>query len=485
MCGVRTAWAVLAVFPLSAGCLTGAPQAPGADAGRETGSVADVATVDVGTDAGAGVDAGVDAAADVDPGPIDAAVDAATTSDGGADGATGLEKTDPYPQVTFPAENPYTESKALLGKVLFWDEQLGSKNNQACGSCHRASAGGSDPRAAEPQSLGAGPDKTFGTADDVHGGRGIPRCDSAGQPISQPPYGLGPQVTTRKPPTTFDAMFADELFWDGRARTQFVDPVSGAVAIAKGGALESQAAGPPVNNVEMSCEGYTWRDIETKLVTAKPLAVAKNVPKAMADFIGSKTYPQLFMQVYGSSEITARKILFAIATYERTLTSSNTAWDLFNAGQMRALTADQQQGLALFNTKARCNKCHAAPLFTDNKFHNIGINDPTLDPGRSAITGNAEDLGKMKTPTLRNVGLRAAGGMTHGGAGNGATMDLVMNDYNMGGLFTNNLDPEMEMLNLTQDEIDKVINFMVNGLTDPRVSNQVPPFDSPKLSTDP
>jgi cytochrome c peroxidase len=491
---------LLALAPLWNGCGPGgATGLPSADAALESGSEADRASDDslhkdgpASDQAAETVDAGADAGADTTTHPGDVAPDSPMEADGGAtdgpgseDGPTGLEKTDAYPPVVFPPENPYSDSKALLGKVLFWEEQLGSKNNQACGSCHRASAGGSDPRASEPQSLGAGPDQVFDTPDDVHGGRGIPRCDSAGQPVSAPPYGLAPQVTVRKPPTAFDAMFADELFWDGRARTQFVDPVTGAVAIAQGGALESQAAGPPVSSVEMSCEGYTWRHIETKLVSAKPLAFAKSIPKAMTDFIGTKTYPQLFAQVYGSSEITARKILFAIATYERTLTSNTAAWDLFNAGQTRALSADQQAGLALFNTKARCNKCHMAPLFTDNKFHNIGLNDPTLDPGRSAISGNPADLGKMRTPTLRNVGLRAAGGMMHSGAGNGATMDLVMNTYNMGGLFKNNLDEEMLMLNLTQDEVDKLINFMVNGLTDPRVINRVPPFDSPKLSTEP
>ena len=369
--------------------------------------------------------------------------------------------------------------------MLFWEEQIGSQNNQACGTCHRASAGGSDPRSSEPASLGAGPDNVFGTADDVQGSVGIPRCNSAGQPVSFPPYGLMPQVTGRKAPSAFDAMFANELFWDGRAGTEFVDPVTGSVAIPQGGALESQAAGPPVNNVEMSCEGYTWRAIETKLVTARPLAFARNIPRAMADFIGTKTYPQLFTQVYGSSQITARKLLFAIATYERTLTSNNTAWDLFNAGQTRALTSDQQEGLALFNTKALCHKCHMAPLFTDNKFHNIGINDPTLDPGRSAITGKPEDLGKMRTPTLRNVGLRAPDGMMHSGAGNGATMDLVMSTYKMGGMFRTNIDEEMKVLELSQDEMDKIVNFMINGLTDPRVLNRLPPFDSPKLSTEP
>jgi cytochrome c peroxidase len=494
MGSMRRVSAALAVTALWAGCQSGAvAPVPGADAALESGAGADGTPDDSPQDDAPGaVDAGSDAAADTTSHPADAADGAAdagappadASADAG-DAATGLEKTDAYPPVVYPAENPYSDVKALLGKVLFWEEQLGSKNNQACGTCHRASAGGSDPRASEPQSLGAGPDKTFGTDDDVHGGRGIPRCDSAGQPISQPPYGLAPQVTVRKPPTAFDAMFADELFWDGRARSEFVDPVTGAIAIARGGALESQAAGPPVNNVEMSCEGYTWRDIETKLVTAKPLAVARNVPKAMADFIGSKTYPQLFMQVYGAEEITARKILFAIATYERTLVSNNTAWDVFNGGQMRALNANQQAGLALFNTKARCNKCHPAPLFTDNKFHNIGLNDPMLDPGRSAISGKPEDLGRMRTPTLRNVGLRAPGGMMHSGAGNGANMDAVMNTYNMGGLFKNNIDEEMQMLNLTQDETDKLIDFMVGGLTDPRVQSQLPPFDSPKLSTEP
>jgi hypothetical protein len=91
----------------------------------------------------------------------------------------------------------------------------------------------------------------------------------------------------------------------------------------------------------------------------------------------------------------------------------------------------------------------------------------------------------MRTPTLRNVGLRAPGGMRHSGTGHGATMDLVMSTYKMGGMFRENLDEEMQMVDLSQDEIDKIIDFMVNGLTDPRVLNQVPPFDSPKLSTDP
>ena len=106
--------------------------------------------------------------------------------DAGADveaGVTGLEQVAPYPQVVFPPENqPLAKDadkdlKSVLGKILFWEEQIGGNNAQACGSCHRSSpGGGSDPRASEPESLGVGPDGITGTPDDVHGGRGIPRC---------------------------------------------------------------------------------------------------------------------------------------------------------------------------------------------------------------------------------------------------------------------------------------------------------------------
>ena len=400
---------------------------------------------------------------------------------------TGLERSDPYPAVLYPIENPFSSEKAMLGKILFWEEQLSSNDTVACGTCHRPEAGGSDPRASEPSSLGAGPNGISGDADDVHGARGVPRCDAKGAPKVDAVYGLGVQVTTRKPPSYLDAMFFDNLFWDGRAVGEFLDPVTSAPVIAKGAALESQAVAPLMNPVEMSCEGYAWSDLESKLARVKPLALANRLPSAMSEAIAlHPSYPDLFEWAYGTREITARKVAFAIATHERQLTSSETPWDHFNAGDTTALTEDQRAGLVIFNLKGNCNKCHVPPLFSDGKFHNIGFVDPTLDPGRSAVTQVTTDLGRMKTPSLRNVGLRAGGGLMHNGTFNGATLESVLIIYNQGGgNDRNNIDPLMDRLNLTENESNSLRDFLENALTDSRVRNATAPFDRPKLSTEP
>ncbi len=432
-----------------------------------------------GADAGAGASAGADAGS---PAGAGAGGDNSVPDPGFV---TGLEKTDPYPQAAYPEENPYSPEKALLGKILFWEEQLSSHDTHACGTCHQPGAGGSDPRAPLEASLGAGPNGIFGDADDARGSPGVVRCDSAGASKPDPVYGLNAQVTPRKAPSALDAWFFEELFWDGRASSTFVDPVTGAVAIASGGALESQAAGPPLSSVEMSCEGYSWTAIESKLAAATPLELASQIPAAMSDALSQHpSYPALFQWVFGTPEVSARRILFAIATYERQLRSDQTAWDRFNAGDSSALTPDQQAGLAVFNVKARCATCHVPPLFTDNQFHNIGARAPALDPGRASISGDAADLGKMKTPSLRNVGLRAAGGLLHFGTGSGATLRSVLGVYRQGGLDHEHIDPEIQTLNMPDFEFEQLLEFVQNGLTDPRALAELPPFDRPRLGSE-
>ena len=71
------------------------------------------------------------------------------------------------PAVPVPVENPITEPKRVLGKILFWDEQLSSDGSVACGTCHRPAAGGADPRTRRHPGI----DK--GTIDDVMGSPGI------------------------------------------------------------------------------------------------------------------------------------------------------------------------------------------------------------------------------------------------------------------------------------------------------------------------
>ncbi len=442
--------------------------------------------------AGAGGDAGAITGMDADSGAGGDAAGASGSSaaSGNAGGdpgfITGLEKKASYPDSVYPKENPNSPEKILLGKILFWEEQLSSHDTHACGTCHRPGAGGSDPRSVLGASLGAGPNGIFGDADDARGSQGVVRCDSAGAPKPDPVYALSVQVTPRKAPSALDAWFFDALFWDGRATTSFVDPVTGAVAIESGGALESQAVAPPVSSVEMSCEGYTWTAIESKLSAATPLKFASQIPGAMAVAVGEHpSYPALFEWAYGTPVVTARRILFAIATYERQLRSDQTPWDRFNAGDAEALTPDQRAGLALFNTKGRCATCHVAPLFTDNKFHNIGAQAPNLDVGRSSISGDAADLGKLKTAGLRNVGLRAAGGLLHFATGSGATLRSVLDVYRQGGIHHENTDPEIHPLNMPDYEFEQLLEFVQNGLTDPRAAAELPPFDRPHLGSEP
>ena len=187
---------------------------------------------------------------------------------------------------------------------------------------------------------------------------------------------------------------------------------------------------------------------------------------------------------FHTSEVSARRILFAIATYERELRSDQTPWDRFNAGDTDALTADEQAGLALFNVKARCATCHVPPLFTDNDFHTIGARAPELDPGRASVTDDPADLGKMKTPSLRNAALRAQGGLLHFGTEDGRTLRSVLSVYRQGGIHLENLDPDILPMNLPEFEFEQLLLFLENGLTDPRARAELPPFDRPRLRSE-
>jgi cytochrome c peroxidase len=305
-------------------------------------------------------------------------------------------------------------------------------------------------------------------------------------------------------------MFAPNIFWDGRATSTFTDPISMTPAIAQGGALESQSVGPPLGSAEMACDARTWDEVLNRLRNVTPLGIAKTVPPAMKSAITSAngTYQQLFATAFGDAtpndaSISVVRFAFAIATHERHLTSNQTPWDKYNAylrgdagGDANALTAAQKHGLDLFLNKAACATCHVPPLFTDAQFHNLGFialstaNGAKPDLGRSALAGHtSEPPGQVKTPSLRNVGLRAHEGLFHYGFGPGADLKTLVQTYNNPPAFQDPTlaDPTasvIEALNLTADEIDDLVDFLQNGLTDPRVESQAFPFDRPTLSTE-
>jgi cytochrome c peroxidase len=268
------------------------------------------------------------------------------------------------------------------------------------------------------------------------------------------------KLGTRNSPTVLNAMFNASQFWDGRA-----------------GTLEDQAKLPILNPREMGMPN-------AEAVVQKVRAIPE--------------YAQAFQKIYGR-DLTYDDLANAIASFERTQFSGSAAFDRFLLrGDEKALSASEKRGWALFNGKGRCNECHAAnavnPLFSDQKFHNIGIaahkqdfvqlareglkvvrlgDEKQIDElaletkftelGRFLVTKNENDIGAFKTSNLRNVGI--TGPYMHDGSL--ATLWDVMDHYNKGGVPNPYLDGGMQRLGLSEAEIDDLVAFLVT-LTDTR-----------------
>lgn len=391
-------------------------------------------------------------------------------------GAVGLNFAQGLPPVPVPPENPITEEKRVLGKILFWDDQVSGNSTVACGTCHSPGRSGTDGRIG----IHPGSDATFGTIDDVRGSSGVVHVDADGIPIQDPLFGLGVQVTRRSANTAIGAAYAPEMFWDGRARTTFLDPSTGEVSVATGGALENQALGPILSSVEMGRDPRTWAQVTAKLMVSEPMGRATALPADVSAAVASHTtYPELFQAAFGDPTITAERIAYAVATYERTLVANQTPWDAFVGGNPGALTPGQQQGWNFFRNSP-CAACHTPPLFTNHTFRNIGVRPPAEDLGRQEVTGLEQDRGRFKVPTLRGAGLKTT--FMHNGSL--ATLQDVLAFYrpNNPARFTDNLDPiVIPGVPVPPNVQPAVIDFLANGLTDPRVVGQTFPFDRPTL----
>lgn len=380
-----------------------------------------------------------------------------------------------------PPENPITADKAVLGKVLFWDEQLSSDGTMACGTCHQPRAGGSDARPSAALATHPGPDGIFGTVDDRFTSQGVHRSDSFGHYVADTTFGFEVQATGRSSPPMVGAAYFDDLFWDGRATSRFVDPYTGLVEVAAGGALESQSLGPIRSDVEMAYEGRGWPEVFARLAASRPLALATNLPPDVAAAIqADPTYPELFEAAFGTPGIDAKRIAFALATYQRTLVPDQSKYDLVERGQA-TYTPFEAAGKAVFESVAtNCSVCHPAPLFSNGDYHNLGLRPIAEDPGREAVTGDPLDGGKFKTPSLRNVALRQR--FMHDGS-HATLFDVMVTYDNDGGPFAPNRDPLLAGVSVPGNSANVLIQFL-NTLTDPRVAAETYPFDRPTLASE-
>ena len=192
--------------------------------------------------------------------------------------------------------------------------------------------------------------------------------------------------------TIINTGFYEKFFWDGRANS-----------------LEHQSGFPVADHVEMNMD---------------LVGMVKNVAQI-------EGYKSLFAAAFGNEEINLDKIQKAIATFERGIVSTNSRFDSFVKGNAKALKDDEVVGLHLFRTKARCINCHNTPLFSDNKFHNDGqalLGSKFEDLGLYNVTKDLKDVGKMRTPSLRETNITGPW-MHHG---NFPSLKDVIEFYNLG-----------------------------------------------------
>lgn len=186
--------------------------------------------------------------------------------------------------------------------------------------------------------------------------------------------------------------------------------------------LEQQALEPVENPIEMH---NTWEQVVKSLQ-------------------GSTEYPKMFQEAFGTRTITKELVTRAIAQFERTLISGNSKFDRYLLGE-ESLTTQELNGFNVFmdETKGDCFHCHGSdnnPLWTDNKFHNNGLDAIFTDLGLAKVTGDPADNGKFKSPTLRNLAYTAP--YMHDGRF--TTLDDVINHYSEGLKNSSTIDPLMK-----------------------------------------
>ncbi len=169
-------------------------------------------------------------------------------------------------------------------------------------------------------------------------------------------------------------------------------------------------------------------------------------------------YQKQFQAVF-SQDATPDNVAKAIAAFERTIVSTNSAWIRFREGDTKALSKAAQRGYRIFTEKTHCNNCHDGILLTDQQFHNVGIGmkDANPDLGRYNVTKSDADKGAFMTPTLLDISKSAP--YFHNGSG--ATLEEVMDTMLGGGIDNSNLDRKnLKAYKLTKQERADLLAFL-------------------------
>ena len=280
-------------------------------------------------------------------------------------------------EIPFPASNPYSEAKANLGRMLFFDPLLSGSQLRSCASCHNPALSWGDGQAKS----------------------------------------VGEKPMASRAPTLLNVAWTSKPGWIGHFRD-----------------LEAVAYGPIVAPGIMN---LPEQELNRRL-------------SAIPGYVAA------FDVAFGEGDVTRRKVELALATFQRTIVSTEAPFDRWVNGEESAISASAKRGFDLFNTKAQCAGCHDDWSFTDASFHDIGSakND---DIGRAKLFPNSVKLRyAFKTPTLRDVARRAP--YMHDGAL--ATLEEVIDLYDRGGIDRPSRSDKIKPLHLSKEEKADLIAFL-------------------------
>ena len=299
-----------------------------------------------------------------------------------------------FTDMEIPLDNPMTAEGIELGRYLFYEKKLSGNNSMNCAGCHKI-----ENAFAENTQYSVGIDGFTGTRN------------------SMPLFNMG----------------WEEFFtWDGSKNT-----------------LEEQILEPVPNPIEMHQD---WKSATDKLS-------------------GDVIYRNRFFRAFGEEGIDSMKVAKAIAQFLRTIISSSSKYDVmykFEYGislttaetqLLQSIEPEQWAGYDLFKSLngADCFHCHNGPLMRVKKFSNNGLDEFFSDLGREIVTGSADDKGKFKVPTLRNIELTAP--YMHDGRFN--TLDEVIEHYSSGIHVSSAIDPLIEFANQGGVQLDAQEKFFL------------------------
>jgi cytochrome c peroxidase len=297
--------------------------------------------------------------------------------------------------------------------------------------------------------------------------------------VERPPLGLPPvPLPADNPPTAAKIGLGRKLFLDRRLSSggdlscatchqpeQGFTSNEGRTAVGNHGKILRRNS-PALFNVVFAAPYFhdgrqPQLDLQPLEVLVDPDEMAfPSLDAVLAKVQSRPEYESLFKEAFDGPP-SAERIGQALGSYLRTLLSGNSPFDRwYFGGELDAVTPAAKRGFFLFFGDAGCGDCHRVTqegaLFTDHAFYNTGVTREDSDFGRYEVTQDKAERRQFKTPILRNVALTAP--YMHDGSL--ATLGDVVDFYNRGGFSTEDVDPRIQPLGLSEQEQEDLVEFL-------------------------